>query len=763
MPIWRLLPCTVAALWLAAAPSGRASAQPAPPAHATAAGAAFTGLDAVILIDQSGSMWGHPRWHPVPNDRFAHRIGAAREVIERLLADVWRTPVVHRISVIDFGDSAEVAWSDQEMRYDPRDPEALGRRIKVLLARRVRGLPWINTNTPLAMRLARQELAKMSSAEPSGGRRRIVLLITDGRPDLPGVPLAELRSRVTSEAGALAAAGAELWVIGIDDGDSYWQEGDGDFWERLAGPGRARRAETASAKLSPIVGDIVDGWLGTSGCPAIAGDHYDAPAYLGRLTFRVSFMRPRGQVRIFDPAGFELPLVAGGAAADPGTYAYFSREDPTAGSYRIQQDGGAKLCAEETAPRIERLAPAAEVDAGAPVRIDFAVRSAAGQPLRLLDSWPLRVRVRVTPPRGGPEVLEASNPRPGIFEALWKPAAPGSYQLELQGLVRPPGGRERDVFAGGPAAYTRNVEVSRREPYQLRLAAPPSAARDLVLHLAPWARSATVSLALYDPHGRLVSQLAGLVREPASWLAVQLLDPAGLPLGPPRPAVPGAAGGFTSALPVTPDAWAALGVRQHAGINLKVVAQPGRLPSGYYLSSLALPPGFEERRIAGDPWSVGPIRLRLPLWLAALRWLAAAALLAAAGALLLVRGLPSLLVRREDAGRRGNVQLKLYDAVADPSALSAVVLPVGNGRRFKLDRQVSLTLEGGQRVVAERFRVTRLASSRRARARLDYSWHGRREGHRVELTAGSFRVLKGLPEGGGHIVAMLSEGRAGAE
>jgi hypothetical protein len=735
---------------------GAAAALPVRPGAA-----GLTGLDVVILIDQSGSMWGHPRWHPVPNDRFGHRIGAAKEVVERLLADVWGTAVVHRIAVIDFGDRAEVAWSDQELRYDPRDPEALGRRVKVLLAERVRSQPWINTNTPMAMALARQELAKMSTREPRAGRRRIVLLLTDGRPDVPGVSLAVLRSRLTSEAGALAAAGAELWVIGIDDGDRYWLEGDGEFWEGLAGPGRARLAETAATTLPPIVGDVVDSWLGLSGCPAVGGDHYDAPPYLGRLTFRVSFLRPRGQVRIFDPAGFELPLVAGGSASDPGTYAHFSREDPPPGNYRIEQEGGTRICAEEAAPRVERLAPAGEVDAGAPTRVDFAVKTAAGQPLTLLAPWPIRVRVRVVSPREAPYELETTNPRPGIFEAIWKPSGPGSHQLELRGLVRRADGSERDVFAGGPAAYPRTVQVSRREPYDLRLAAPRSVARDLVLRLAPWVRSATVSLALHDSRGRSVPRLDGVVRAPATWLALQQVDPSGVAVGPPHPAVPDAAGAFTATLPVAPDVWAALGLRRLGRIYLQVAAQPGRLASGTYLRGLALPPALEDRRVASDPLSVGPIDLRLPVWLAALLWLAAAALLATAGALLLARVLPALLIRREDAERAGNVQLKIYDAVADPSALGALVLPVANGRRFKLDRRVSLALDG-QNVVAERFRVTRLASSRKARARLDYSWQGRRERHQTELTAGSYRLLKGLPEGGGRTVVMLSEGGAGA-
>ncbi len=756
MVAWKALPPSLVAAGLAFA-----LATVTPPAHGQPTGAvAPTGLDLVILIDQSGSMWGHPKWHPVPNDRFQHRIGVAREIVERLLADVWATPTVHRFSVVDFGDRAEVAWSDQELRYDPGDPEALGRRIKVLLGERVCARPWINTNTPQAMELARQELARMSREEPRTGRRRIVLLITDGRPDVPGVPLSVLRSRASTEARLLSAMGGELWVIGIDDGDRYWLDEDGEFWEGLAGPGHARLAKTAAAALPPIVGDVVDGWLGTSGRPAAGLDHYDAPPYLGRLTFRVNFLRPRGEVHILDPTGFELARVAGDP--DLGTYAHYSREDPPPGRYRIQQEGGTRIYIEETPPRIERLAPGSEADAGAPVRAEFAVKTSGGQPLGLLAAWPLSVRLHVVPPHGTAYDLPAANPRPDLFTATWSPGVAGSYRLELHGFVRLPDGSQRDVFAGGAEAYPRLVQVSRREPYSLRLSAPQSAAHDLALRLAPWTHSATLGLALDDPHGHPVSRLAAVVHEPATWLALQRVDPSGVPIGPPAQVVPDAAGALTATLPITQSLWAAAGLGQPGRIYLKVVARPGRLGAGTYLRGLALPPAHEDRRVASDPLSVGPIDLLPPLWLVALRWLAGTALLALALALLCARGLPALLIRHEDGARAGGVRLKIYDAVADPSALSALVLPVGNGRHFKLDRQVSFPLDG-QRVVAERFRVTRLASARKARARLDYSWQGRRDRHRAELTAGSYRLLEGLPESGGRTVVMLSEGRASAD
>ena len=109
---------------------------------ATTPAAGFSGLDVTILLDQSGSMWQNPR-----NDRYAHRIGQSKNLIYRLAEHVEGTPLVHRLSVIDFGDTASVSLSNHVMRYNPSDPGSALRDTKAVIERVVIERPLRNTNT----------------------------------------------------------------------------------------------------------------------------------------------------------------------------------------------------------------------------------------------------------------------------------------------------------------------------------------------------------------------------------------------------------------------------------------------------------------------------------------------------------------------------------------------------------------------------------------------------------------------------------------
>lgn len=724
---------------------------------------AYTGIDLVVVIDQSGSMWGHPRYHPEKNDQWEHRIGATQEVIDRLLADVWKRPVVHRFSVVDFADDAKVSWSDQVLRYDPKDPEALGRAVRSLLSTRVQaktGDAWVNTNTPLALETARRELVKMGAGEPRSGRRKIVLLITDGRANQPPATLATMQSRVSDAAGALAKDGTELWVLGLNDADPYWHEGDGAFWEGLAGHDRARLAEEASTRLPTVVRDMVDAWLGVKPPgppPPPINDSYLCPPYLGRLTFRVGLGTPHAEVRILDPAGQEVPRTAGGPLSVPGTYDHFTRDDPPPGLYRVEKrtDRSYSVDVGETAPRIERLIPAAAADLGVEGPIVFQVKTLAGKPLELLPKWPLRATVRLTSPAGKVTELPAAAGAGGRFEARWKPEAPGIYQVELRGMVHLEDGSEHDVFQSPPDAYPRRLEVGNGRSFGLRFEAPRPASG---LRVAPWAKSARVELSLVDGKGERVEKPSALVKDPASWLALQVIDSSGVALSPPLPLAPAAGGSFQGQVPVDPSWRRASGLFRQGKLHLRVLAQPGHLAGDSRLGSIQLPPEAQDLRVGGDPMTVGPIDLLFPIWLIVIALAPILGLAGWLGWLAISRILPGLMIKRQDAERNRNVHLKIFDMSTDPSAASGLALEIGSAVQSKLDDRVSFPV-GGEKVVAEKFKVTRLPSNLKARARLDYRWKGKRQIHSATLTSGSFKTLNDLPPETGRTVVMLTDSK----
>jgi hypothetical protein len=573
---------------------------------------------------------------------------------------------------------------------------------------------------------------------------------------------------VAAEARRLKAEGIELWAIGLNDSDYYWLDGDGAFWESLTETGRTRLADRASTGLPIVVGTVVDEWLGRASKPvpdpkakAADKDQYVCPPYLSRVSFRVTSSIPRGTVRILDPAGVAVPRTAGGPALDPGTFALFSVDDPAPGVYKIEKaaDRSFVMSAEEVPPQVERVLPAGETDLGAETRIVFRATKASGQPLEPLKKWPIRASVRITPPSGPPLEIPAESKDDGRFEAVWKPTVPGVYRTELRGLVRLEDGKERDIFQAGPHAYQRELTVSKRRPLFLELDTPSPTAG---LRLAPWADSAEIELSLHEGAGDRIEELAKRVKEPESWLSLVPIDASGVALGAPVPLVPAADGTFSGRIPVT-FGWNDLDLPSRLGsVYFKVEAQPGRMNGDEYLNSIRLLREAEDRRVGGDPMTVGPLAVRLPWWLLFLGFVPLLALAVAAGWWLVLRLLPDQVIRREDAARGGQVQIRIYDHREGPDGVSALSLPVGGGRSFALDERVSLSLTsdgGDQRVVADRFRVTRLSSPRKARARLEYRWRGQREKHKTDLATGSQKPLKGLPPEAGRLVVMLSESK----
>lgn len=700
----------------------------------------FTGIDLVVLIDQSGSMWGHPEYHPARNDEHQHRIGEVRDIVYRLSENVEETGFVHRVSVIDFDDNASVALSVHELSFDPAEPGLALRRSKAAVPGAIRGREGVNTNTPEAMRLAISEVDKMGRLAPATGRRRIVFIVTDGRPNIPGVRQAALLGRIQAQAQELADRGVELWVVALNDADNYWNEGDGSFWESLTGPGRARLAEGSATGVPRVFQEIVDSWLEVES-QFIPGDQYFCPPYLRRIVFKVVPGKPASPITVIDADG---KVVSPSTLADDriATGARYVIDDPKPGVYRIDKDPRRYygIFVEEYANRVSRALPGAEVDLSAETRVVFKVVRRGDAPLELLPEWPIDAQIGVTPPSGASEMLSAPFEDHGAFAATWRPQAAGNYRVRLHGFVRLPDGSRRDVFAGSAHSYDDLITVTPRSPVRLVLDAPdPRKA----VSLCPWTPSKQVTVHLEEAGGSGAADPGGLVPSPKSWLSVQVVDEHGLAQGAAIPMEVTSDKRFLATIPVSLNLKTIEGWWTPRRLYLRFVPQPGELRGDHYLHSLRLPPGSETRRAGSDPFSVGPLDLRWcwPMWLAVIALLV---LLLAGGALLAaVRVLPDYQIRRQDA-TRGSVDLKVYNIYQDPTGVGAQTYPVRGKAHFKLDNQLVIRIDG-QEHKAVRLRVRRQLYSRGARARLQYRWDGESKSHFLSLDTGRPKKLDGLP------------------
>lgn len=714
-----------------------------PTGPAVLAKSEFTGLDVVILIDQSGSMWGTRA-----NDKWQHRIGQTKNIIYRLAEHVEGTSFVHRVSVVDFGDEAAAAFPAPLMlRFEPKDPGKALREAKALVEHYVTAKSLRDTNTPDAMALGFKELERMGAAERLEGRRRVLLLLTDGRPDLPrqGVALDELRNRIENHANELKSHEVELWVVGLNDASNYWNEGDGQFWEEMAGAGRARLAETASTNISTLVQEIVNDWLEVHGTPV--GKEYECPPYLRRIVFNINFGLPRTSVNVFTPDGREIPLSSGGATSSPGTFARFVVDDPQAGVYKIDQDPSRsyKNFVETLSPEIERLSPAAATSVATETRIVLQARDSQGQPLQILPEWPINASMIITAPSGAPVELPAAFKGDGKFEVKWKPPAVGVYTVRPKGLVTLKNGSTFDVFDSNAHTYNAKLEVNDSNPYWLQMSSPDAAAG---VRLLPRQDSTVIEFTLLDAKREKVAQPDSVIKDPATWLALQLVDKSGVPLAAPVPLELTPAGTFAARVPVSVNWKTGEGWWSPGQFGVRVTAQPDRMAAKSLLDSIALTEEAESKRIGGDPMTVGPIDVRYSRWLLGGTLLVVVLLVLALITFLLRGVLPGLLMWWIDSSRRRIVELKLYDGDLDPAGDGAQKYRAGKWNKFKYDRQLSVSVNG-EDVVATLFRIKRVLSPNDVRAEVEYRWQNdpQKKIHKSIVTKGRAERLKGLSSG----------------
>lgn len=151
----------------------------------------YTGLDLVVLVDQSGSMGGRTYGstdHPTPNDPNNLRFEGAQFLVDWLgsarLAYGKSRDIDFRVALIDFGDTVQTRLDittiapESEQEWKAKLAELRQQVSATQFGLRNMG----NTNHLRAFQEAKQVFERMNAQEDKGRRLRAIIMLTDGIP-----------------------------------------------------------------------------------------------------------------------------------------------------------------------------------------------------------------------------------------------------------------------------------------------------------------------------------------------------------------------------------------------------------------------------------------------------------------------------------------------------------------------------------------------------------------------------------------------------
>ncbi|AWB09150.1 hypothetical protein A6A40_29775 (plasmid) [Azospirillum humicireducens] len=628
-------------------------------------------LDVLIVIDQSQSMGGG-RNEPA-SDAESHRISLVEQILRRLSADIFESSRRHRASIIEFGsaDKTRVAVDWVELAHDPADPAKPFTTVDFAMAR-VAPQNLHYTDTPKALALVKSQMDRLKPVPGASARSRIVLLITDGRPERQNnAPAKVLRQEIETQVRALRDAGAVLWVIGLDRNNRFWDQqladggpSDGTFWRTVTGDAdRALRAVGAFPDAVKLANVFVDRWL-RERTPAPSGWSFVATPYLRQLVVSVQYPRPQPAVTLVDPSGRTVAPVAGAGSAGgatSGLFNLFVLKDPPTGEYRLMSVDATEALIEvrEYGPVATLVGPGGELPREVPSTLAFQLNGA--NPRIAMDAvpgWPISGTVQITGV-GGRQVAEVPvrMAEKGRVLADWTPDTAGQYVARLRLKATGPDGSVLDLFRGADINEFP-LTVSRHAPFNLMLEAPAVG----VVGLFPGLGEDGVDLRfrLVEGSGRFIERLDEVVANPATWLKAEAIDPvSGQPVGGPlKVALDGDR--FVVSLPAGFDLWRGEGWLVPLERALRVKPMDALL-DGRRLSGVRLDGGAVPERVAGDPMTLAGFLLRWPLWVTAGLATVVAALAAALVAGVAWWQIPRHRIRSEDRRRGAVVELIVYD------------------------------------------------------------------------------------------------------
>lgn len=323
------------------------------------------GLDLLVLLDRSGSMAGR-------------RV----ELLPALAADLMTynamaNRVTHRLGVISFGSDARV-----ELPLTPVGET----NLRPLLARVA-----IETGGHTDVLAAFASAKRLFSALPDhAARRRAIVVITDGAPNVPGIEARDYAGRLQRfVAHELPRAALHIVLV---------RRGEERIWRELS----SNRLHDASTDSAAATHRLITALVGTRTAEAVPENGplvITLPPYLDFVVFDVFHGAEGGEVRLVPPG--PSPPIEWVRLGDVMSTVAVNR--PAAGAWtfhKAKPDARVRIFSQQFFPRGRLVRPAEPLRQHDRVAVAYQVVDRDGRPFREIAGHPLAVDLQMTTPAG---------------------------------------------------------------------------------------------------------------------------------------------------------------------------------------------------------------------------------------------------------------------------------------------------------------------------------------------------------------------------
>lgn len=390
-------------------------------------------IDAVLILDQSGSMRGYPGFPATDPDGLS--IEAAGYFVNNLAAKSVREPY-NRLGIVNFGTTVvpENVAPLVSISSAPGDPgvESLRRKLKVMNLG--------ETNFVKALEVARDEMERAGAFDRDS--RPVMVIFTDGEPDdLRRLPVSSYFREIEGFVRRyLDPRDCRIYVVGIDAVDATWTK-SAPYWERIIGSERVFRVDSME-ELSRVYNDVIRDMFDLPAVePEIVSSEKElafyVPPYMARLEFHVFPEGPGLELEVRKPDG---ELLKAGPKTIVNTFEKYSIMtvfDPPHGEweYRVTGQGKVKIFRNPIPLRMQLVSPERNHPLEKRMDIIASFLEPDGTPIEEVPGYPMRFSGFVTRPDGEKCLISFERSEDGIFLGRANPPLaadmPGNYQARL--------------------------------------------------------------------------------------------------------------------------------------------------------------------------------------------------------------------------------------------------------------------------------------------------------------------------------------------